>query len=65
MVVGRTSKIIASLTLCDDGTRAVLTWRPTLERWQITVTPPQGKTCTNRWDAKTYQVMLNCRSSAV
>jgi hypothetical protein len=27
-------------TLCSDGTRAVSTWSPTLQRWDTTVTPP-------------------------
>ncbi len=36
-------------TLCADGTRAVSTWSPTLQRWDTTVTPPPGqphRTCT-------------------
>jgi hypothetical protein len=36
-------------TLCSDGTRAVSTWSPTLQRWDTTVTPPLGtppRTCT-------------------
>jgi hypothetical protein len=32
-------------TLCDDGTRSTLTWSPTLQRWETTVTPPPGKAC--------------------
>ena len=35
-------------TLCDDGTRAVSTWSPTLQQWQTTVTPPPGQTCQAR-----------------
>ncbi len=35
-------------TLCDDGTRAVSTWGPTLQQWQTTITPEAGKTCTGR-----------------
>jgi hypothetical protein len=27
-------------TVCDDGSRAVSTWSPTLQRWDTTVTPP-------------------------
>jgi hypothetical protein len=27
-------------TMCDDGSRAVSTWSPTLQQWQTTVTPP-------------------------
>jgi hypothetical protein len=30
-------------TLCDDGTRAVSTWSPTLGRWDTTVTPRRGR----------------------
>ena len=30
-------------TLCDDGTRAVSTWSPTLQRWETTVTPMSPK----------------------
>ena len=36
-------------TLCDDGTRAVSTWSPTLQRWETTITPPPrtpSRTCT-------------------
>jgi hypothetical protein len=33
-------------TLCDDGTRAVSTYNRTLDRWDTTVTPPPGQTCT-------------------
>jgi hypothetical protein len=35
-------------TLCDDGTRAVSTWSPTLQRWDTTVTPPPGRRCIGR-----------------
>ena len=46
MVGGRTSKIIVSLTLCDDGTRAVSTWSPPLQHWQTTInaSPRPGRT---------------------
>ena len=37
-------------TLCDDGSRAVSTWSPTLGRWDTTVTPPPGQTCTGRFN---------------
>jgi preprotein translocase subunit SecG len=42
-------------TLCDDGTRAVRTWNTILSRWERTVTPPPGKTCTGRLNPKTRQ----------
>jgi hypothetical protein len=42
-------------TLCDDGTRATSTWSPTLGRWDTTVTPPPGQTCTGRLNPKTHQ----------
>jgi hypothetical protein len=48
-------------TLCDDGTRAVSTWSPTLQRWETTVTPPPGVTCTSRTDPRTRQVGVRCR----
>jgi hypothetical protein len=41
--------------LCDDGTRAVSTWRPTLRQWQSTITPPPGQRCTGRLHPKTSQ----------
>jgi hypothetical protein len=47
-------------TLCDDGTRAVSTWSPTLQRWTTTVTPP-GQTCTGRTNPRTHQVEVSCR----
>ena len=40
-------------TLCDDGTRAVSTWSPTLQQWQTTVTPPPGQRCTGRLNPNT------------
>jgi DNA-binding MarR family transcriptional regulator len=48
-------------TLCDDGTRAVSTWSPTLQRWQSTVTPPPGQTCTGQMNSRTQQVEVRCR----
>jgi hypothetical protein len=48
-------------TICDDGTRAVSTWSPTLQQWQTTVTPPLGLTCTGRLNPKTRQVEMRCR----
>jgi hypothetical protein len=47
-------------TVCDDGTRAVSTWNRTLERWETTVTPPPGQTCTGRLH-KTRQWEGRCR----
>jgi hypothetical protein len=35
-------------TLCDDGTRAVSTWSPTMRQWTTTVTPPPGQADTGR-----------------
>jgi hypothetical protein len=48
-------------TLCDDGTRAVSTWSPTLQQWQTTISPPPGKTCTGRMNSRTHQVEVHCR----
>jgi hypothetical protein len=31
-------------TLCGDGSRAVSTWSPTLQRWQTIISPPPGLT---------------------
>lgn len=42
-------------TLCDDGTRAVSTWSPTLQRWDTTVTPAPGQTCTGQMNLMTSQ----------
>jgi hypothetical protein len=48
-------------TLCDDGTRAVSTWNRTLERWESTVMPPPGQTCTGQLNPKTHQWKGRCR----
>jgi hypothetical protein len=48
-------------SLCDDGTRAVSTWSPTLQQWTTTVTPPPGQTCTGRLNPKTRQWEGRCR----
>jgi hypothetical protein len=48
-------------TLCDDGTRAVSTWSPTLEQWTTTVTPPPGQRCTGQLNPKTRQWEGRCR----
>ena len=48
-------------TLCADGTRAVSTWNRTLQRWDTTVTPPPGKTCTGQMNPKTHQWEGRCR----
>jgi hypothetical protein len=48
-------------TLCDDGTRAVSTWSPTLGRWDTTVTPPLGQTCTGQMNPRTKQMEVRCR----
>jgi hypothetical protein len=34
-------------TLCDDGTRSTSTYYKILERWETTITPLPGKTCTH------------------
>jgi hypothetical protein len=48
-------------TLCDDGTRAIHTYNKTLARWESTVTPPPGQTCTGRLDPKSRQWEGRCR----
>jgi hypothetical protein len=40
-------------TLCDDDTRAVSTYNKTLSRWESTITPPPGKTCTGQLNPRT------------
>jgi len=47
-------------TVCDDGTRAVSTWSPTLQRWESTVTPPPGQRCTGQLNLRTQQVEVRC-----
>jgi hypothetical protein len=48
-------------TLCSDGTRAVSTYRKTLQRWETTVTPPPGQTCAGYLNPKTRQWEGRCR----
>jgi len=48
-------------TLCDNGTRAVSTWSPTLQQWQMTVTPPPGQRCPGQLSSRTQQVEVRCR----
>jgi hypothetical protein len=48
-------------TICADGTRAVSTWSPTLGRWDTTVTPPPGQTCTGQMNPRTHQGEGRCR----
>jgi hypothetical protein len=48
-------------TLCSDGTRVVSTWSPTLQRWDTTVTPLLGQTCTGQLNPRTHQVEVRCR----
>jgi hypothetical protein len=48
-------------TLCDDGTRAVSTWSPTLQSWPTTVTPPPGQTCTGQMNPRTHHWEGRCR----
>jgi hypothetical protein len=48
-------------TRCADGTRAVSTWSPTLQRWDTTVTPPPGQRCTGQLNPRTRQWEGRCR----
>jgi hypothetical protein len=48
-------------TVCADGTRAVSTWNQTLSRWESTVSPPPGQTCTGRLHPKTRQWEGRCQ----
>jgi hypothetical protein len=48
-------------TLCNDGTRAVSTWSPTLRQWRTTVIPPPGQTYTGRLNPRTRQWEGRCR----
>jgi hypothetical protein len=48
-------------TLCSDGTRATSTWNRTLSRWESTVTPPPGQTCTGRLNPRTRPWEGRCR----
>jgi hypothetical protein len=48
-------------TLCGDGTRAVSTWSPTLQRWQTTITASlqPRRTCTLHTTSRGLEV--RCR----
>jgi hypothetical protein len=48
-------------TLCSDGSRAVSTWKKTLERWESIITLPPGKRCTGQMHPKTRQLEGRCR----
>ena len=48
-------------TLCDDGTRGVSTYNTTLQRWETSITPPPGPTCTGQMNPRTQQVEVRCR----
>jgi hypothetical protein len=48
-------------TLCADGTRAVSTWSPTLQRWDTTITASPRQTCTGQMNPKTRQGEGRCR----
>ncbi len=48
-------------TICDDGTRAVSTWSPTLRQWQTTITASPRQTCTGQMNPRTQQVEVRCR----
>ena len=42
-------------TLCSDGTRAVSTWSPTLQRWDTTITASPRPTFTVTMIPRTQQ----------
>jgi hypothetical protein len=42
-------------TLCSDGTRVTSRYNTVLDRWETTVTPPPGQTCTGRLNPTTHQ----------
>jgi hypothetical protein len=48
-------------TLCADGTRAVSTWSPTLQRWDTTITASPRQTCTGQMNPRTRQWEGRCR----
>jgi hypothetical protein len=48
-------------TLCDDGSRAVSTWSPTLQQWQTTITVSPRQACTGLMNPRTQQVEVHCR----
>jgi hypothetical protein len=48
-------------TLCSDGTRAIHTYNKTLGRWESTVTPPPGQTCTGQINPKSREWEERCR----
>jgi hypothetical protein len=50
-------------TICGDGTRAVSTYNRTLERWDTTVTPPPGQTCTGQLNPRTRPWEGRCREA--
>jgi hypothetical protein len=47
-------------TLCDDGTRAVSTWSPTLQQWQTTIITSPRQACIGRMNPRTQQVEVRC-----
>jgi hypothetical protein len=47
-------------TLCDDGTRAISTYKKTLDRWDTTITSDPRKACTGRLNPRTQQVEVHC-----
>jgi hypothetical protein len=49
-------------TVCDDGTRAVSTWSPALQRWQTTITESPRQACTRQMTSRTHPVEVRCRS---
>jgi hypothetical protein len=48
-------------TLCADGTQAVSIYNKTLSRWESTITPPPGQTCTGQLNPRIHQWEGRCR----
>ena len=48
-------------TLCSDGTRATSRWNTVLDRWETTITPPPGQTCSGYLNPRTRQWEGRCR----
>jgi hypothetical protein len=48
-------------TVCDDGTWAVSTWSPALQRWQTTITESPWQAGTRQMTLRIHQVGVRCR----
>jgi hypothetical protein len=48
-------------TICSDGSRAVSTWSPTLQRWETTITESPKTSRTGHMNSRTQQVEGRCR----